>query len=89
MTEHPGLHELINRLKRELEDLDRADPRKSEELGVLIETIEDRLGAHLEEDHQHELLDELNEEVVNFESEHPEFAGTIRSLINMLSNLGL
>lgn len=89
MNEHPGVHELIAKLKRELEEIDDGDPGKSEELSALVETIEDRLEAHLEEDHQHELLDELNEEVVNFETEHPEFAGTIRNLINMLSNLGL
>ena len=89
MTQHPGVHDLINKLKSELDNLSDDDPAKGEELAALIGTIEDRLGAHLEEDHQSELLDELNEEVLNFESEHPEFAGTIRGLINMLSNLGL
>ena len=87
--EHAGLHQLLAELKSELDRISEDDPGRQTELRGLVDTIEARIHAHLEEDPQQELFDEITEEVVEFENDHPEFAATVRNLVNMLSNLGI
>lgn len=87
--ENAGLHELLADLKDELDRISEHTEEDQEDLRGLVDTIEARINAHLGEDPQQELFEEITEEVVEFENDHPEFAATIRSLVNMLSNLGI
>jgi len=82
-----GVHELLRELQSQLDQV--RSPEDRERLTNLVTDIRSRLGAHLDEDPQQELIDELREEVIEFEADHPDAAATIHSLINMLSNLGI
>ena len=84
---HEGIHDLLRELREKLDNLHA--PEERERLTRLADDIEGRMTAHLNEDHQQELIDELRDEVIQFEARHPDAAATIHSLINMLSSLGL
>ncbi len=89
MTDRPGLHDLIKELRLELEKAELHDSDRSAKLRDLSAQIEARLDTHIEEDHQREIAEELNEEIVEFAAEHPELAASIRSIVNMLSSIGI
>ena len=80
---------MLSELKSELDRISDGNPEEQTQLRGLVDTIEARIHAHLGEDPQQELFDEITEEVVEFENDHPEFAATVRNLVNMLSNLGI
>ena len=84
-----GVHELLRELKDQLDGVAAQSSEKRTRLENLIANIEGRLNSHINEDYQQELVDEISEEVVEFEADHPTAAATIRSIINMLSSLGL
>jgi hypothetical protein len=84
-----GVHELLRELKDQLDRVAAQSSEKRTRLENLIANIEGRLNSHINEDYQQELVDEISEEVVEFEADHPTAAATIRSIINMLSSLGL
>ena len=88
-AERAGLHQLLTELKCELDRISEDNPDEQAKLRGLVDTIEARINARLEEDPQQELFEEITEEVVEFENDHPEFAATVRNLVNMLSNLGI
>lgn len=83
------IQKIIQELKAELENAEVADPDKRARLERLIESIDGRLEGHLEEDHHQELVEELREEAMEFDVEHPDISGTIRSFLNMLSSIGI
>lgn len=82
------LYELLNELKTELDRVE-LDEQRSAQLEALMNSIEARIAVHLDEDPQQDLLDEINEEALEFETDHPDIVATVRSLVNMLSNLGI
>ena len=84
-----GIHELLRELKDQLDGIGSQSSEKRMRLENLIANIEGRLSSHINEDYQQELVDEISEEVVEFETDHPNAAATIRNIINMLSGLGL
>ena len=84
-----GIHELLRELKDQLDGIGSQSSEKRLRLENLIANIEGRLSSHINEDYQQELVDEISEEVVEFETDHPNAAATIRNIINMLSGLGL
>ena len=84
-----GVHELLRELKDQLDGIGSQSSEKRVRLENLIANIEGRLSSHINEDYQQELVDEISEEVVEFETDHPNAAATIRNIINMLSGLGL
>jgi hypothetical protein len=82
-----GVHDLLRELRDKLENV--TSPEERDRLGNLVNDIEGRLTAHLNEDHHQEVIEELRDEVIQFEARHPDAAATIHNLINMLSSLGL
>lgn len=84
-----GVHELLRELKDQLDGVAAQSPEKRTRLENLISNIEGRLNSHINEDYHQELVDEISEEVVEFEADHPTAAAIIRSIINTLSSLGL
>jgi len=84
-----GIREQLRELKDQLDSVGAQSSEKRVRLENLIDSIESRLNSHINEDHHQELVEEISEEVVEFESDHPMAAATIRNIINMLSNLGL
>ena len=83
------MRELIEELRGELASAAEEDPAKRERLERLVESIDSRLEGHLAEDHQQELIDELREEAVEFEVEHPDVSATLRGFLQMLSSIGI
>lgn len=86
-------------LNNKLRDLhDQIDPSiaKDPETKVKMAYMKDRVGELTErgidltseEDHQ-SLLDQLEEMVVQVQTDHPGLAGLIRGVINSLSNSGV
>ena len=84
-----GVHELLRELKDQLDGIGSQSSEKRMRLENLIANIEGRLSSHINEDYHQELVDEISEEVVEFETDYPNAAATIRNIINMLSSLGL
>jgi hypothetical protein len=82
-----GISDLLRELRETTARID--SPEEKQRLTQLAADIEARLDAHLNEDHQQELIDQMRDEVMRFEASHPDAAATIHNLVNMLSNLGL
>ena len=82
--------DLIQDLRNELEQAaDHEDPARQERLERLIENIDARLEGRIGDEHHQEIVDELREEAVEFEVEHPDVSATIRGFLNMLSSIGI
>ena len=85
----PSTHELLQRLRAKLESVGRDEPRRAAEIKALIQRLDRRIDGHINEDEQREILADIEQEVVEFEVEHPELVGAVRNLLNMLSSLGV
>lgn len=89
MTEtRQQLLKLLESLRSELAQV-TLDADRAAELTRLIDAIEAQLPAQDDESVHPDLLDELNREAASLELEHPDTVATVRTLINMLSNLGI
>lgn len=87
--EEQRLRQVIEDLRQELEQVASEDPAKRERLERLRSSIDARLEGPVAADHQQELIEELRDEAVEFEVEHPDVSATLRGFLNMLSNIGI
>lgn len=86
---HPSTHELLQRLRAKLDAVGRDENRRAAEIDGLVRRLDRRIEGHINEDEQREILADIEQEIVEFEVEHPEVAGTLRNILNMLSSLGV
>ncbi len=84
MSQNQQLIRLLEQLRDELRTLDSHD--KHARLSALTDQIELQLE---QTDQHHALAQELSDEVVEFEVEHPTIAGVIQNLIRLLGNIGV
>lgn len=92
------LDELLRELRRELDEWEAGD-RDPEQLRRLVDAVEDRLeraGGDRDRDDDDdddgvldEVVEEVNEAVVEFETEHPRLAGILRQIADTLGGVGL
>lgn len=86
MSDHDENQRLLEQLRDELAQIKHGSVGGSERLDRLL----DRIDSHLdEEEEDSQIAEELREEAVEFELEHPDAAASIRTFLNMLSNLGI
>lgn len=89
MSEHQ-LRVDLERLRKEIEQLDNADQASRDRLDRLIEEIEARLRQSDEEDDDDESLqDRVQEAIVEFETEHPRATAILNDIMVTLSNMGI
>lgn len=79
------LDEDLKRLRSELENADEATRKRME---ALVEKVEQRL-AEGEGKAAQGLLQELEEEIMQFEIEHPRLTAILNDLMVTLSNMGI
>lgn len=79
---------LLNSLRGELAGV-TLEASQAAELTRLIDAMEKQLPETGHTSVQQDLLDEFNREASTLELEHPDTMATVRTLINMLSNLGI
>jgi len=82
-----ALHQQLQALRDELNNAPPVDAEERAELFALLQEIEQQLLDQAI--NQESLVDELNLAVERFEVSHPTLAGTLRSVMQSLANMGI
>ncbi|KTT58283.1 chromosome partitioning protein ParA [Pseudomonas oryzihabitans] len=84
------LQEQLDQLRQQLDQDPPASPEDREDLELLIRDIEFQL-ANEDATYTRDgsLVDGVNLAVERFEASHPTMAGTLRSIMNSLSSMGI
>ncbi|MCD4863755.1 MULTISPECIES: DUF4404 family protein [Pseudomonas] len=82
------LQEQLDHLRHQLDQDPPASPEDREELELLIRDIEFQL-ANEDATRDGSLVEGVNLAVERFEVSHPTMAGTLRSIMNSLSSMGI
>ncbi len=80
------LDEGLRRLRSELEGADETTRKRME---ALVERVERCLAEGDGKEPQHGLLQELEEEIMQFEVEHPRLTAIINDIMVALSSMGI
>ncbi|HIF50768.1 MAG TPA: DUF4404 family protein [Thiotrichaceae bacterium] len=83
---HDKLHEKINSLKKELEQLSVSDNTAKEHIDQLIEEIENLSDATEE---KNAAIDKIKSSIDRFEAEHPRATAILNDIMVSLSNMGI
>lgn len=74
----------------ELKDnLDKGDVERSDKVQELANRIEHQLEMKDVSDWDEDLVVELEQQVIEFEDQHPLIAGTLKSIVNALQSIGV
>jgi len=74
----------------ELKDnLDQSSVENSEKVENLAERIEHQLDLQDVSDWDEDLVTELEQQVIEFEDQHPMISGALKSIINALQSIGV
>ncbi|MBI3465221.1 MAG: DUF4404 family protein [Planctomycetes bacterium] len=88
-----NLRDTLNQLHQQLEAAPDIDPEMRALLAVTVQDIHARLegGADTESDSEppESIPDRLSEAIGHFEGSHPTLAGTLGSIIDALSRMGI
>lgn len=87
--ESPSVHDLLDKLEREVANAKGADPEHSRKTLALATRIRDRLDQHFDEDLQAELLAEVESVITHFEVNHPTLTAAIQRVASALSAAGI
>lgn len=85
----PNLHELLEKLQREMEQIEVKDEAGRERLRQLeadIRRLRERSG---EEEDDEPMLERLQESIDHFETDHPQLTMMISQMMTILSNAGI
>lgn len=82
------LQEQLDHLRHQLDQDPPASPEDREELELLIRDIEFQL-ANEDATRDGSLVEGVNLAMERFEVSHPTMAGTLRSIMNSLSSMGI
>lgn len=85
-----NLHDLLEKLQKELEQIDVTDEAGRERLRHLeadIRLLRERSGE--EEDTDESMLERFQDSIDHFETSHPEFTMMISQMMTILSNAGI
>ncbi|MEM9530953.1 MAG: DUF4404 family protein [Pseudomonadota bacterium] len=88
MERHKELLDLLETLRKTLAETELSEERAND-LNRLLDAMEQQVPATASGGVQQDLLEDIQREATELEAEHPDFVATVRTLINMLSNLGL
>lgn len=82
------LQEQLDQLRQQLEQDPPSSPEDREDLELLVRDIEFQL-ANEDATRDGSLVEGVNLAVERFEASHPTMAGTLRSIMNSLSSMGI
>ena len=80
------LHDLLLELEQERKQFDIVDDEKRHRLDELVEALEQQKLYPDKFDHYSALGDQLQEQVLEFESQHPALARVLESMAELLRN---
>ena len=83
------LEHALERLRRELDDLDQGAVDVDERLRVLIDDVEGRLDALERGDGDASLVDAVKHHIEQFELAHPRVTNILNDIMVTLSNMGI
>jgi seryl-tRNA synthetase len=83
------LRDDIEKLRKEIENLNADEDASKEKLESLLQDIESGLETEEQNNNQSELLAGLKESVEHFETEHPRATAIINDIMVTLSNMGI
>ncbi|HHJ38275.1 MAG: hypothetical protein AXA67_13935 [Methylothermaceae bacteria B42] len=89
MTEREKLREGLEALRSEIKNLQGTDAASKQRLEDLAERVEKQLAKTGEKNEHHNLIQELEEEIMRFEVAHPRLTAIINDLMVTLSNMGI
>lgn len=89
MTEEESKRKLDEGLRRLRSELEGADETTRKRMEALVERVERRLAEGDGKKAQHGLLQELEEEILHFEVEHPRLTAIINEIMVALSSMGI
>lgn len=82
-----ALHQQLQALRDELNNAPPVDAEERAELFALLQDIEQQLLDQAI--NQDSLIDDVNLAIERFEVSHPTLAGTLRSVMQSLANMGI
>ncbi len=89
MSEREKLRQGLEALRTEIKNLKGADGESKQRLEDLAERVEKQLAESGEKNEHHNLIKELEEEIMRFEVAHPRLTAIINDLMVTLSNMGI
>lgn len=81
------LHELLDNLDAEIDNLEQLPDAKKQQLDRLVEKI--KSGVSDEEETADDLHESLSETIADFEASHPRITGIVNDIMVTLSNMGI
>jgi len=82
------LHQLLNKLRAELECLDTGSD-VHQELGILISNIEQQIEELENKQHEMSLVENVQTHIEKFEVEHPRITNILNDIMMKLTNIGI
>ena len=83
------LYEALERLHAEIERLGEKDAVLKQRLNELIVDVEKQIQGEVDEEQAAGLIDKLQQQVEQFEAQHPQVTGILNQIMLTLSNMGI
>ncbi len=87
--ENKDLKQTLDKLKLELEKIEKTDLESIRRLKGLIDSVQTKLKEPKNKKHHNRLSPQLNEAVVHFENTHPFISEILEELVAILVKIGL
>ena len=79
----------LDKLRGEINSVSENDPQAKQRLNSLISNLEKRLEDSALADDDDGLIENIREEIANFEAEHPRATAILNDIMVTLSNMGI
>jgi hypothetical protein len=90
MTQHEKLQKSLAQLQAQLDELRELDPAVAAHLDATIQQAQSLIGNREAKGAEHEsTLEQVQDALVRYEATHPTLAGTLRSVIDGLAQMGI
>ncbi|NNE37049.1 MAG: DUF4404 family protein [Gammaproteobacteria bacterium] len=77
----------LERLRSEVDQLSSSQPETRQRLDTLITDLENRIDTEIDENGN--LIDDINDYISKFETEHPRATAILNDIMVTLSNMGI
>ncbi len=88
MTEQK-INDALGELRKEIEQIEIANPEAKERLTSLVENIEQNLDLSGSSEEHQDMVEEVKDAITHFEVEHPHITGILHEIMMALSNMGI
>ena len=79
----------LDKLRSEINNVAENDPHAKQRLNSLISNLENRLKGSALADEDDGPIENIREEIANFEAEHPRATAILNDIMVTLSNMGI